>query len=112
MHTYYSPKEAAEYLGLSPLTLANWRSRGLGPVFVKLGDGQTDRIIYRRRDLEIWRKGREARTRARARKARAATAAVAEKPKRRGGTPSYATRLARGEKFEDLPAFSRKRLEG
>ena len=114
MHTYYSPREAAEFLGLSPLTLANWRSRGLGPAFVKLGEDQTDRIIYRRRDLEIWRKGREARARAKARKVRptAETVAVAEKPKRRGGAPSYATRLARGEKFEDLPAFSRKRLEG
>ena len=111
MHTYYSPREAAEFLGLSPLTLANWRSRGLGPVFAKLGEDQTDRIIYRRRDLEIWRNGREARARANARKPRptAGAAAVAEKPKRKGGTPSYATRLARGERFEDLPAFSGKK---
>ena len=55
MQTYYSPREAAESRGLYPLTLANWLSRGLGPVFVKLGNYQTNRIIYRRRDLEIWR---------------------------------------------------------
>ncbi|MEM1132750.1 MAG: helix-turn-helix domain-containing protein [Pseudomonadota bacterium] len=29
--------EAAEYLGLSPKTLARWRWAGKGPVFHKLG---------------------------------------------------------------------------
>lgn len=41
---------AAEYLGLSPATLETMRTRGGGPVFVKLGR----RVVYRREDLALW----------------------------------------------------------
>jgi predicted DNA-binding transcriptional regulator AlpA len=41
---------AAEYLGLSPATLETMRSRGGGPVFVKLGA----RVVYRREELDEW----------------------------------------------------------
>ncbi|MFP3939500.1 MAG: helix-turn-helix domain-containing protein [Thermoanaerobaculia bacterium] len=41
---------AAEYLGLSPATLETMRTRGGGPVFVKLGR----RVVYRREDLDEW----------------------------------------------------------
>lgn len=37
MATLLTELEAAESLGVSPRTLANWRSRGGGPVFVRLG---------------------------------------------------------------------------
>lgn len=39
--------EAARLLGISPGTLANWRSKGRGPVFVKLGAA----VRYWQRDL-------------------------------------------------------------
>lgn len=42
---------AAEFLGVSPRTLQNWRLRGGGPVFAKLGSGKQGRVGYRRRDL-------------------------------------------------------------
>jgi predicted DNA-binding transcriptional regulator AlpA len=41
-------KEAAEYLGLQPRTLDNWRSQGRGPRYARLGC----RIVYRITDLE------------------------------------------------------------
>lgn len=40
--------EAANFLGLSAKTLANWRVTGSGPKFVKLGG----RVGYRMTDLE------------------------------------------------------------
>lgn len=46
----YTTPLAAEYLGLSPATLETMRSRGGGPVFVKLGR----RVVYRREDLDEW----------------------------------------------------------
>jgi predicted site-specific integrase-resolvase len=41
---------AAEYLGVAPQTLAVWRIRGTGPVFLRVR-----RIVrYRREDLDRW----------------------------------------------------------
>jgi predicted DNA-binding transcriptional regulator AlpA len=45
----FDQRQAAELLGLSPATLASWRSRGRGPAFLRLG-GRA--IRYRRSDLE------------------------------------------------------------
>ena len=43
-------RQAAEALGMSPDTLALWRSKGEGPPFVKLGRA----VRYRRADLDAW----------------------------------------------------------
>lgn len=43
-------REAAEVLGMHPGTLANWRSRRIGPPWLKLGKS----IRYRRCELEAW----------------------------------------------------------
>jgi hypothetical protein len=44
------PEEAAAYLGLSVLTLADYRCKGGGPVFAKSG-----RLVrYRRSWLDAW----------------------------------------------------------
>jgi predicted DNA-binding transcriptional regulator AlpA len=42
--------EAAEYLRLKKGTLDNWRSRGRGPRFIKLGR----KVSYDTRDLDHW----------------------------------------------------------
>ena len=42
--------EAARYTGLKKATLDQWRSRGEGPKFVKLGRA----VRYRRADLDAW----------------------------------------------------------
>lgn len=47
-----SPKEAAEYLGYAPQTLAGWRFQGRGPRYLKLGGGKRGKIRYRLEDLD------------------------------------------------------------
>ncbi|MEY8655214.1 helix-turn-helix transcriptional regulator [Brachybacterium paraconglomeratum] len=43
-----TPPEAAELLGIAPQTLANWRSMGKGPRFVRVGSRS---VRYRLSDL-------------------------------------------------------------
>ncbi len=43
-----STNDAAELLGLAPKTLRNWRVRGFGPPFLRLGS----RVKYRESDLQ------------------------------------------------------------
>lgn len=43
-------KAAAERLNLSPKTLDNWRSRGGGPPYYKLGG----RIVYDDAEVDTW----------------------------------------------------------
>lgn len=45
-------EEASQHLGGYPTvgTLENWRVRGVGPVYRKLGGG----VVYMRRDLDEW----------------------------------------------------------
>ena len=47
------PKNAAAYCGLSVKTMANMRSRGEGPRFIKRGG----RVFYRIEDLDEWNRG-------------------------------------------------------
>lgn len=54
--------EAAEYLGLKPKTLAQWRSDGSGPPFLKYG-----RVFYLKSDLEHFLEGRKVHSTAQAR---------------------------------------------
>lgn len=44
------PTTAAEMLGLSRGTLANWRTEGRGPRYIKSGK----HILYRVSNLEAW----------------------------------------------------------
>jgi excisionase family DNA binding protein len=46
-----STQHAAEYLGVSPRTLEDWRVRGGGPRYARLGRGR-GRVVYRLTDLE------------------------------------------------------------
>lgn len=45
--------EAAELLGISPRTLANWRVQGRGPVYVRIGKKRSP-VLYRICDIEDW----------------------------------------------------------
>lgn len=45
------PEFIAEYLGTSPANLAQWRYKGIGPKFVKLGHRA---IRYRMEDVNAW----------------------------------------------------------
>jgi len=48
-----SANEAAAMLGVSPRTLANWRTQGIGPAFVRVGAVRS-RTLYRVDDLNTW----------------------------------------------------------
>lgn len=54
------PKASIVMLGMSPRTLANWRSIGKGPPYVKIGveppEGHQDRrkVRYQRQIAERW----------------------------------------------------------
>lgn len=48
--TFLSTNQLAERLGLSPGTLANWRSLGKGPRWVKVGRS----VRYRSADVFEW----------------------------------------------------------
>jgi hypothetical protein len=47
-------EEAAVYLGLSRQTLANWRVRGKGPAYSRLGSSARPVIVYLREDLDAY----------------------------------------------------------
>ena len=49
IHTVVDTMRAAEYLGLHPRTLDNWRSQGRGPRYIRISGR---RIVYRTRDLD------------------------------------------------------------
>lgn len=46
----FKPEELAQELGSTTGTLANWRSTGKGPKFVRIAG----RIHYMRKDVEKW----------------------------------------------------------
>lgn len=50
----FTTEEAAIYLGLSRQTLANWRLRGLGPAYSRLGGAGRPRIVYLIEDLDAF----------------------------------------------------------
>jgi hypothetical protein len=47
-----TPKQSAEFLGVSVDTLARWRVVGVGPAFVKFSRAKQALVRYRREDLE------------------------------------------------------------
>lgn len=48
-------EQTAEFLGLAPITLCNWRSQRRGPAAVKIGR----KSFYRRETLMAWIASRE-----------------------------------------------------
>jgi len=48
METLLTPKQAAELLCMSEMTLRKWRWEGKGPQFVKMGR----KVVYRQNDLQ------------------------------------------------------------
>lgn len=49
-----SPKETGALLVISEKTLANWRSAGKGPPYLRLGGGTKARIRYPQAELWAW----------------------------------------------------------
>ena len=49
-----TPEQVADLLKVSTGTLENWRVKGDGPPFVKLGHKRRSPVRYRRKDVEDW----------------------------------------------------------
>lgn len=54
LDVFLTPKELAQRWKMSVETLSNWRVRGVGPVFVKMGSGSRGRVLYRLTDVEAY----------------------------------------------------------
>lgn len=49
-----TPKNTAKYLGVTTRCLQDWRSKKIGPSYVKAGDARRGTILYRKSDLDSW----------------------------------------------------------
>ena len=47
-------KQAAPFAGHAEGTLENWRTRGIGPKFIKM-PGRRGKVLYDPDDIEAWR---------------------------------------------------------
>ena len=54
MHDLLDTKAAAPRVGVSPGTLENWRTQGVGPKFIKTG-GRRGKVLYDPADIEAWK---------------------------------------------------------
>ncbi|WP_432129601.1 helix-turn-helix transcriptional regulator [Streptomyces tendae] len=62
MFELVTPERLAEELGITKKTLAQWRYRGAGPRFMKLGGtAHTSPVRYRRTDIVDWLNAQEIR---------------------------------------------------
>jgi predicted site-specific integrase-resolvase len=52
--SYLTNREAAKIIGIHPGTLTQWRNKGRGPKFLRLGDGKQPRIRYTDTDVKAW----------------------------------------------------------
>ena len=52
-------EELATRWKMSPQTLENWRSQGVGPKYIKLGVAKSSLVIYRLMDIEKWERKHE-----------------------------------------------------
>lgn len=51
---YLTTRQAAELLMVHPVTMAQWRQKGRGPKYTKVGDAPKARIRYRVADIYAW----------------------------------------------------------
>jgi predicted site-specific integrase-resolvase len=58
--TFLTPDQVAERYQISPDSLKEWRYKGVGPKYLRIGK----RVRYREADLERWEQEREAANRA------------------------------------------------
>lgn len=59
---YLSPRQAAQYLGISTHLLQKWRSQGIGVPYVKLGDTKSAHIRYCIDDLDEYIENKKIKT--------------------------------------------------
>lgn len=56
-----TPKELCERWKLADNTLRQWRVKGVGPPYIKLGDGRASEVRYQLKDIEAFEKSNKTR---------------------------------------------------
>lgn len=56
--TYLTCSELAQRWRLHPTTLSNWRMRGAGPAYFKVGDGRQAQVLYELSVIEEYERRR------------------------------------------------------
>lgn len=51
MNEFLTPQQLAERWSMSVGTLQNWRVKGKGPRYIKLGKGRAGKVLYRLDDI-------------------------------------------------------------
>ena len=51
MSALLTPAQVAERWHMDAKTLSNWRVKGRGPAYLKLGEGRNTRVLYREEDV-------------------------------------------------------------
>jgi len=54
MISHLTSKELAQRLRVRVDTINHWRTKGIGPVWIKLGNSRSSRVVYRLQDIESW----------------------------------------------------------
>jgi DNA-binding transcriptional MerR regulator len=54
MHDLLDTKAAAPRIGVTAGTLENWRTKGVGPRFIKTA-GVRGKVLYDPADIEVWK---------------------------------------------------------
>lgn len=57
---WLTPVDTAARIGMHPVTLAQWRRKGRGPKFEKLGTSRTSRVRYHVDDVDAWMRSNKA----------------------------------------------------
>jgi hypothetical protein len=51
MSVLLTPVELAQRWRMDVRTLSNWRVKGRGPAFLKMGEGRNTKVLYRQEDV-------------------------------------------------------------
>lgn len=54
MTIFITPTELAKRWSVDVKTLSNWRVKGKGPVYMKLGEGRNTKVLYREEDVTAY----------------------------------------------------------
>ena len=51
---WFTERELSAYSTIATKTLQNWRIRGIGPAWHKLGDGRAGKVVYDIQRFDAW----------------------------------------------------------
>lgn len=51
---FLTPAELAKRWRMDVRTLSNWRVKGRGPAFMKMGEGRNTKVLYREEDISAY----------------------------------------------------------